>query len=269
MDAVNFLSVIKQQNTFDSTSIITDCCEDVVAVEMPIALVYNGISHVVMMATPKNLTEFALGFSLTENIIQSPNEIYDIDMTTTKQGVEVHIELSSRRFNELKQKRRNLVGRTGCGVCGTEQLAQVCQVLPNLPCTEQIELNDFVDAPILLKQVQIVGQQTGCTHAAVWLDKQGKLIAGFEDIGRHVALDKLLGYRAKQLHQQGVILVSSRASYEMVQKAANCGVEILLATSAVTSLAVEMAKQCNMTLVGFFRGKKWVVYHDAQRLIDK
>lgn len=239
---------------------------DTIAVEMPVALIYNGISHVVMMATPKDLNHFAIGFSLTEGIIQSPSEIYGLDIIENTKGIEVHIELSSRRFMALKEKRRNLTGRTGCGICGTEQLDEVCKVLPCLVETTHITLAHFADSLHYLKQVQIVGEQTGCTHAAVWLGLDGQFIAGFEDIGRHVALDKLLGYRATQAEQQGIILVSSRASYEMVQKAANCGIEVLLAVSAATSMAVAMAQQCNLTLVGFFRGTKGVIYTGQTRL---
>lgn len=240
--------------------------QDVVAIEKPVALLYNDISHVVMMAIPKDLEYFALGFSLTEGIIQLPDEIYGIDVQDSAKGTEVHIELSSRRFAELKQKRRNLIGRTGCGICGSEQIEQVYRTMPNLPFSSEILLADFEHSLDYLKQVQIIGEQTGCTHAAVWLTLKGQFIAGFEDIGRHVALDKLLGYRAKQSNQQGVILVSSRASYEMVQKAAICGVEILFAVSAATSMAVEMAKQSNLTLVGFFRDQQGVIYSGYERI---
>jgi len=262
------VEVIKsvEVNKFND-AIIACAKDDMIAIEMPVALIYNGISHVVMMATPKDLDHFAIGFSLTEGIIQSPNEIYGIDIKETPKGIEVHIELSSRRFMSLKEKRRNLTGRTGCGICGTEQIDEVYKSLPWLPQTAQILLANFNHSLKHLKQVQIVGEQTGCTHAAVWLDVKGQFIAGFEDIGRHVALDKLLGYRATKSNQQGIILVSSRASYEMVQKVANCGVEILLAVSATTSMAVDMAKQCNLTLVSFFRGEKAVIYSGKERLI--
>lgn len=239
--------------------------EDLVACEVPVALVYNGISHVVMMATPKDLIYFAIGFSLAEGIIQSPRDIYGIDIETQDTGIEVRVELASRCFMQLKEKRRNLTGRTGCGVCGTEQIAQVLQPLNPLANTAQLNLHDVCKALDYLKQVEVIGRETGCTHAAVWLDLKGQLIAGFEDIGRHVALDKLLGYRAKQPVQQGVILVSSRASYEIVQKVAHCGVEILLAVSAPTSLAVDIAKRVDLSLAGFFRGNKAVIYHDSGR----
>ncbi|MDF7667378.1 formate dehydrogenase accessory sulfurtransferase FdhD [Orbaceae bacterium ESL0727] len=252
--------------------------DDQIAIEKPVALVYNGISHVVMMATPKDLDYFAIGFSLTEHIIESVNEIYGIDIIETEQGIEVHIELSSRRFAHLKETRRNLTGRTGCGICGTEQIEQVVKPIAKLPNQTQITLSHFKHALSYLRKVQQVGEQTGCTHAAVWLDAKGQFIAGFEDIGRHVALDKLLGFRAKYLakqtsqqtnpssQQQDIVLVSSRASYEMVQKTSSCGIEVLLAVSAATSMAVDIAKQNNLTLVGFFRGDKGVIYSGLERI---
>lgn len=244
---------------------------DVLAIETPIALVYNGISHVVMMATPKDLDYFAIGFSLTEGIIQSINEIYNIEIIKVINGYEVHIELSSRRFFELKQKRRNLTGRTGCGICGTEQIDQVCTLLPILSSNHSINLSHFNQVLSALKRVQPVGEQTGCTHAAILLDLQGNFIAGFEDIGRHVALDKLLGFRAKQLRNNSnfsetIVVVSSRASYEMVQKTINCGIEILMAVSAATSLAVDMAVKSNLTLIGFFKNEKGVIYSGSHRI---
>ena len=247
--------------------------EDTVAIERPVALIYNGISHVVMMATPKDLNYFAIGFSLTENIIESVDEIYGIDIISGEQGIEVHIELSSRRFMQLKEKRRSLTGRTGCGICGTQQIEQVCQFIPPLALSDKIQLSDFHQSLNYLTQVQIVGGQTGCTHAAVWLDLNGNFIAGFEDVGRHVALDKLLGYRAElqqKLNQniKGIILVSSRASYEMVQKTARCGVEILFAVSAATSMAIEQAKQSQLTLMGFFRGTQGVIYSNGERIVE-
>ncbi|MDF7670095.1 formate dehydrogenase accessory sulfurtransferase FdhD [Orbaceae bacterium ESL0721] len=242
---------------------------DVIAIEKPVALIYNGISHVVMMATPKDLEHFAVGFSLTEQIINSINDIYGIDIVTTSQGIEIQIELSSRQFAHLKERRRNLTGRTGCGICGSEQIEQIIHPISPLPFQNKILLADFYNTPSALTKVQLVGRETGGTHAAVWLDLKGNFIAGFEDIGRHVALDKLLGFRAKYLkdrEQQGVVVVSSRASYEMVQKCATCGIEILLAVSAPTSMAVDLAKQNNLTLLGFFRGDKGVIYSGMERI---
>lgn len=241
---------------------------DLLAQEVPVALVYNGISHVVMMASPCDLELFALGFSLSEGIIRSSADIYGMDIEPSCQGISVHIELSSRCFAALKARRRALAGRTGCGICGTEQLAEIHRELPPLPMTQRFSLSQMDSALSALREVQLIGNLTGCTHAAVWLSSQGELLGGCEDIGRHVALDKLLGLRARQQWQQGVLLVSSRASYEMVQKAAACGVEILFAVSAATTLARETALQCGLTLVCFTRPGRSVVLTHPERLQD-
>lgn len=240
---------------------------DWVAEEVPVALVYNGISHVVMMATPDNLELFAIGFSLSEGIISSPADIFGIDVVPACNGMEVQIELSSRRFAGLKERRRSLAGRTGCGVCGVEQLNDVGRPVSPLPFTQTFDLN-FLDAALgQMRKYQPIGELTGCTHAALWLNEQGEIMDGKEDIGRHVALDKMLGARARQGWQKGAALVSSRASYEMVQKSAQCGVEILFAVSAATTLAVEVAHRCNLTLVGFSRPGRATVYTHPGRLL--
>lgn len=242
--------------------------EDWLADEVPVALVYNGISHVVMMATPKDLEAFALGFSLSEGIIDSPAEIYGMDIQPSCGGLEVHIELSSRRFMALKEQRRAMAGRTGCGVCGVEQLEQIGKPVPPLPFTQTFSLANLDTALAQLKSYQPVGQMTGCTHAAAWILPDGNLAGGCEDVGRHVALDKLLGLRSKStVWQQGAVLVSSRASYEMVQKSAMCGVEILFAVSAATRLAVEVAERTNLTLVGFSKPGRATIYTHPQRLV--
>ncbi|EOW2398262.1 formate dehydrogenase accessory sulfurtransferase FdhD [Cronobacter sakazakii] len=240
---------------------------DWLAEEVPVALVYNGISHVVMMASPKDLEIFALGFSLSEGIVESSHEIYGMDIIHGCNGIEIQVELSSRRFMELKARRRNLAGRTGCGVCGVEQLNDIVRPLAPLPFTQTFSLDNLDGALRQLASVQPVGELTGCTHAAAWLTPQGDIAGGHEDVGRHVALDKLLGRRAREAWQQGAVLVSSRASYEMVQKAATCGVEILFAVSAATTLAVEVAERCNLTLVGFSRPGRATIYTHPQRLI--
>jgi len=242
--------------------------QDWLAEEVPVALVYNGISHVVMMCTPKDLEAFALGFSLSEGIIESTRDIYSIEINQTCNGLEVQIELSSRRFAGLKERRRAMAGRTGCGVCGIEQLADIFRPLPALPFTQTFSLTNLDSALKQLREVQEVGQLTGCTHAAAWLSPQGELLGGCEDVGRHVALDKLLGVRAKQGWQQGAVLTSSRASYEMVQKSAMCGVEILFVVSAATSLAVEIAERSNLTLVGFSKPGRATVFTHPQRIVD-
>ncbi len=241
---------------------------DWTAQEVPVALVYNGISHVVMMASPKDLTLFAIGFSLSEGIIDHPQEIYGMDVVQVCNGMEVQIELSSRRFMALKERRRALAGRTGCGVCGVEQLNDIGKPITPLPFSQTFSLANLDMALNNLHAVQPVGNLSGCTHAAAWVLPSGEIAGGHEDVGRHVALDKLLGRRAGEsaVWQQGAALVSSRASYEMVQKAAMCGVEILFAVSAATTLAVEVAERCNLTLVGFCKPGKATIYTHPQRL---
>lgn len=241
--------------------------EDWIAEEIPVALVYNGIAHVVMMASPKDLEAFALGFSLAEGIIESPQEIYGIDVYPGPKGIEVHVELATRRFVGLKEHRRAMAGRTGCGVCGVEQLTDVLKPIKPLPFTQTFDLSLLDHALPQLRDVQLIGNVTGCTHAAGWIDANGNMLAGCEDVGRHVALDKLLGVRAKAQWHNGAVLVSSRASYEMVQKSAMCGVEILFAVSATTTLAVEVAEKCNLTLVGFSKPGRATVYTHPNRLI--
>ena len=248
---------------------ITDATPDFLAEEVPVALVYNGISHVVMMASPKDLELFAIGFSLSEGIIEHPQDIYGMDVVQACNGLEVQIELSSRRFMGLKERRRALAGRTGCGVCGVEQLNDIGKPVSPLPFTQTFNLAHLDPALEHLNDVQPIGQLSGCTHAAAWVTLSGELAGGHEDVGRHVALDKLLGHRAEAdgAWQNGAALVSSRASYEMVQKAAMCGVEILFAVSAATTLAVEVAERCNLTLVGFCKPGRATVYTHPQRLI--
>ncbi|HHA1259455.1 TPA: formate dehydrogenase accessory sulfurtransferase FdhD [Enterobacter asburiae] len=248
---------------------ITHATPDFLAEEVPVALVYNGISHVVMMASPKDLELFAIGFSLSEGIIDHPQEIYGVDVVQACNGLEVQIELSSRRFMGLKERRRALAGRTGCGVCGVEQLNDIGKPVSPLPFTQTFNLAHLDHALEHLNDVQPIGQLSGCTHAAAWVLPSGDIAGGHEDVGRHVALDKLLGRRAREsdVWMQGAALVSSRASYEMVQKSAMCGVEILFAVSAATTLAVEVAERCNLTLVGFCKPGRATIYTHPQRLI--
>ncbi len=239
---------------------------DWLADEVPVALVYNGISHVVMMATPKDLEAFALGFSLSEGIIDSPADIFGMDIVPGCDGIEVQIELSSRRFMGLKEQRRAMAGRTGCGVCGVEQLEQIGKPIAPLPFTQTFALNNLDRALHQLNDYQPIGQKTGCTHVAAWIAPEGELSGGCEDVGRHVALDKLLGYRSQQAWRQGAVLVSSRASYEMVSKAIRAGASVLAAVSAPTALAIDLARSAGLCLIGFARESGFNVYTHPERL---
>ncbi|QKJ85091.1 Formate dehydrogenase chain D [Paramixta manurensis] len=265
---VNNLSGVSETQVWQRAALSTSQ-PDWLAEEVAVALVYNGISHVVMMATPKDLEAFAIGFSLSEGIIDSPRDIFGIDVVPSCHGIEVQIELSSRRFMGLKARRRAMAGRTGCGICGVEQLDEIGKPVPPLPFTQSFDLGWLDTALQQLNDYQPVGKLTGCTHAAAWIASDGQITGGYEDVGRHVALDKLLGYRSQQPWHDGAVLVSSRASYEMVQKSVMCGVEILFAVSAATQLAVEVAQRSNLTLVGFSKPGRATVYTHPQRLSSK
>lgn len=156
---------------------------DVVAEEVPVALVYNGISHVVMMASPKDLEHFAMGFSLSEGIIERPQDIYAMEVVPSCNGLEVQVELSSRRFMGLKERRRALAGRTGCGVCGVEQLNDIGKPVQPLPFTQTFDLANLDHALRHLNNFQPVGQLTGCTHAAAWYSRQVIWRAGMKMLG--------------------------------------------------------------------------------------
>ncbi len=236
--------------------------EDSIAVETPVALIYNGISHAVMMATPADLKDFALGFSLTEGILQTPDELYGVEVREEATGVAVQLEIATQRFMELKQRRRSLAGRTGCGLCGTESLEQAIRPIG------RVAAPDVADGAIqraleALRWHQPLQRETGATHGAAWCDLGGQVALAREDVGRHNALDKLIGaLMARGFDaRRGFVLVSSRASYEMVQKCAAAGIGCLVAVSAPTSLAVEQARQAGLKLVGFARSGRHVIYH--------
>ncbi len=241
--------------------------EDIVAEEVPVALIYNGISHVVMLATPMDLEDFALGFSLAEGILSDPKELYGIETVTQSAGIELRMEIATERFHQLKEKRRSMTGRTGCGLCGAESLAQALR----LPGAVNLLQQTFSPAAILkslteASKNQPLQAETGATHASFWVSPEGEVELVREDVGRHNALDKLLGAKARSDNKSGFVLTTSRASYEMVQKSAVAGVAMLVAISAPTGLAIRMAEQCGITLVGFARPEQYVVYTHPQRI---
>ena len=221
-----------------------------------------------MMASPVMLEEFGTGFSLTEGIVESVSDIYDVEVIEAcGSGREVRITISSEAFHNFKARRRAMLGRTGCGICGVESLGDALRPVPDLPATQTFDMRFYRDAVAQLKRFERIGALTGCTHASVWIRPDGTPAGGAEDVGRHVALDKLLGLRAREGWRDGALVVSSRASYEMVQKAAMCGVEILFAVSAPTALAVRTAERCGMTLAAFARAGGPNVYTHPERLV--
>ncbi|QEM82311.1 formate dehydrogenase accessory sulfurtransferase FdhD [Halomonas binhaiensis] len=236
--------------------------EDALASEVPVAMVYNGISHAVMMASPADLEDFALGFSLSEGILMHPHECYDLEVQEQAHGLAVHMKIAGQRLDVLKQQRRNLTGRTGCGLCGTEALEQAIRPISQVTAPT-IRDSAIQHAQASLAQHQALQAMTGATHGAAWCNAQGRIELVREDVGRHNALDKLIGALARRGESvaDGFVLVSSRASYEMVHKSASAGIGALVAVSAATTLAVEQAREANMLLVGFCRPGRHLVYH--------
>lgn len=241
---------------------------DEVAEEVPVALEYNGISHAVMLATPADLEDFALGFSLSEGIVDSAREVYDIEIDTRAHGIAVQLDIASAAFMRLKDRRRSLAGRTGCGLCGTESLEQVIRTPAPVQSTASFHTDVVQAAFVQLQLRQALQRHTGATHAAAWLRADGHVSMVREDVGRHNALDKLAGALARSGEDiaGGAVLVTSRASYEMVLKAAAIGAGVLAAVSAPTALAVRLAEQAGITLAGFVRPGAHVVYAHPQRL---
>jgi FdhD protein len=241
---------------------------DKVAVEVPVALSYNGVSHTVMLASPADLDDFALGFSLTEGIIETPRELRDLEIELSEKGVVVQMTIASERFETLKDRRRSMAGRTGCGLCGADSLDQVVRPLPPVAADRRFAPETIQRAAAEMGGWQALQRETGATHAAAWFDSAGKIHCLREDVGRHNALDKLIGALAMARADiaEGAFLVTSRASYEMVQKSVAAGIGLLAAVSAPTALAIERAEAWNLTLLGFVRPGSSVAYSRAWRL---
>jgi len=236
--------------------------------EVPVALMYNGISHAVMLATPADLEDFALGFSLSEGILSTPSELYDCETGQAAEGIELHLEIASARLAAMRARRRSLAGRTGCGLCGVESLQAALR--PFVPVADRAPLPAAAIHRTLaeLSEWQALHRATGAAHAAAWAGNDGSLLAVREDVGRHNALDKLIGALARRRFDPaaGFLVVTSRASYEMVQKAATAGIGLIAAISAPTAFAARLAEAANLTLVGLARAGRLTAYSHSDRL---
>lgn len=241
---------------------------DAVAEEVPVALVYNGISYAVMMATPLDLEDFALGFSLSECIVGRPGEILELETVERDNGIEVHMELSAARAHALKLHRRTMAGRTGCGLCGTESLDQLAKRASAVHSSAVMTNGALPRAMAELQQQQHLFRLTGAVHAAAWCDFNGSIELVREDVGRHNALDKVIGALAAQRKPfaEGFVVMTSRASYEIVQKSAAVGIAIVAAVSAPTAMAVRVAEESGVTLIGFVRGERHCIYSHPERV---
>lgn len=243
---------------------------DQVAEEVPLALIYNGIAHAVMLGTPADLADFALGFSLTEGIISEAKQLRDLEVVKSELGLEIYIDIASEAFHGFKVSRRQLAGRTGCGLCGQETLQQAIRSIPKVKHTLKLQPQAFKAALNQLPEWQTLHQTTGGVHAAAWVDMQGNIQALREDVGRHNALDKLLGALFKHgfAPDTGFLLLTSRASHELVYKAAFAGIELIAAVSAPTSLALRHAEEAGLTLVGWLRKGGFSVYSGVGRCME-
>lgn len=244
--------------------------QELVAEEVPVAMIYNGISHAVMLATPENLEDFAMGFSLSEGIVRSAKEVYGIEVTSVDAGIEISITVASERFLALKERRRNLAGRTGCGICGTERLEDAVRHSPMVRSGVTVYPETLHHAFDELRGYQRLHALTGAVHAAAWADRDGKVELVREDIGRHNALDKLIGVMARSglNFDTGFVVFTSRASSEMVQKSATVGITLIAAISAPTGLAIRLAEESGVTLVGFARQLCHTVYANPGRILE-
>jgi len=236
--------------------------------EAAVAFSYDGGTYAVMMATPQNLDDFALGFSLTEGIVASPADIRQLDVVEFETGVELRMWLAEPRAAALIERRRHVAGPTGCGLCGIESLEQAVRALP--PVTDE---TSFAPAQIMqaletLSPRQELNRQTRAVHAAAFWRPDAGLVALREDVGRHNALDKLAGALANAAvsPRGGMVLLTSRVSVEMVQKTAIIGAPLIVAVSAPTALAIRTAEAAGITLAAIARGDGFELFTHPQRI---
>jgi formate dehydrogenase accessory protein FdhD len=239
--------------------------------EVPVALVYNGISHAVMMASPADLADFARGFSLSEGIIERADEIRAVEAVAHDKGVELQIDLAPERFWRLKERRRTLAGRTGCGLCGIDSLEEVARDLQVLPDGGVVALAAIQRGLAALPAAQVWNAEARALHAAAFCDRAGRLLLLREDVGRHNALDKLLGalVAAGIDPAAGFAIITSRCSVEMAQKAIVAGIRVLVAVSAPTLMARRLAESNNLTLAALARQDSILVVAHGERILGE
>lgn len=244
--------------------------ERMVPEEVPVAFSYGGTTHAVMMATPADLEDFAVGFSLNEGIIAKPEDILAIEVVEQEPGIDIQISLADPAADALRLRRRHMAGPVGCGLCGIESIEQALRPVPRIAATGfTLEADEIVEAVRDLAQGQILNKATHAVHGAGFYIPGKGLVAVREDVGRHNALDKLSGavLRTGYRGGDGVIAVTSRLSVEMVQKAASLGSAVLLAISAPTALAIRTAEGAGVTLAALVRGEDFEIFTHADRIV--
>ncbi|MCR4268572.1 formate dehydrogenase accessory sulfurtransferase FdhD [Nitratireductor sp. ZSWI3] len=237
--------------------------------ETPVALSYGGTTHAVMMATPADLEDFAIGFSVTEGIVSSLAEIDAIDIQELGAGIDLQIRLRDAANRRFEARRRRLAGPVGCGLCGIESIDEAMREIPSVSETAlTLSAGDITQAVALLAQQQEYHKQTGAVHAAGFYIAGKGIVAAREDVGRHNALDKLAGalLKAGIDGASGAVIVTSRVSVEMVQKTAAIGAPLVAAVSAPTALAIRTAQAAGMTLVALVRGEEFDIFTHPERV---
>jgi FdhD protein len=241
---------------------------DEVAEERPVALVYHDVPHVVMLATPADLEDYAYGFTLSEGLVAHSEEIRGVEVVQGEESADVRISVAWERFTQLLQRRRNLTGRTGCGLCGAEKAEDAIREVAPVATGPTVSARELHETIAQLGSWQPINARTGSVHAAAWVRPGEGIQVVREDVGRHNALDKTIGSlaRSRADFAAGYMLITSRASYEMVQKCATVGVTLLVALSAPTAFAVRLAERSGLTLVAFARADRHVTYAHPQRV---
>lgn len=240
----------------------------VIPEETPVALVYDGSTHAVMMATPSDLEDFAYGFSLTERMISSASDVRELDIAVHEIGVELRMWLKAGLGKVHAERRRKIAGPTGCGLCGVESLDAAVTPPPKVDATTVFSADDIRAALAALEPAQALNRETRAVHGAGFWTKDDGLVALREDVGRHNALDKLVGAvsRTEIVPGTGVVLLTSRVSVEMVQKAAVLGAGVIVAVSAPTSLAIRTAEAAGITLIAIARRDAFEVFTGGWRI---
>ena len=233
-----------------------------IAVEAPVAVEFNGIGYAVMMMTPADLPAFALGFSLTERIARGPEDVIDTDVATVPAGTVLRITVSRSAAERIGDRVRHRTSDTGCGLCGIASLESLERPLPEAPKPMTIDRAAIHRATQMLRDHQPLGAKTGATHAAAFCDPEGAIVAVAEDVGRHNALDKLIGMIGGSAPGPGFALVSSRISFEMADKALVAGFPLLVGISAATTMALDHARRHGLALVALARSDSMLVMHD-------
>lgn len=238
------------------------------AVEMPVNVIYGDVPYAVMMTTPADLADFAYGFSLTEGIVAEADEIRGARVENGEGGLRLVVDLVPGRLREHLARKRALSGRTGCGVCGIDDLKDIPKADRKAAQGVTVSLSAVERAVQALDDLQVLGRETRAVHAAAWADREGGVAMVREDVGRHNALDKLIGalLRAGTRPEDGFLVITSRCSFEMVEKAASFGAAVLVAISAPTSLAVERAAKHGLTLAAIARRDTVTLFTAPERL---